>query len=276
MFIDAHVHFWEYDEERDGWMENMPALQQDRLPADIQTILQSEGVTGCIAVQAAQSEEETFFLMKLAEQHDFIKGVVGWTDLQSRDVEERLAYFSQQPVVRGWRHILQAEPVDFLSAKKFRNGIRALKQYNYVYDILIREQQLGAAVDLVNAFPEQVFVLDHCGKPNIMNGAIKNWADDLKEISRHPNVYCKLSGLLTEADCQSWQPSHILPYLDVVFETFGTGRILYGSDWPVLNVAGDYHDWKKIVSEYLLQFSREDQEKIMGLNAVKVYSLSSQ
>lgn len=273
MLIDAHVHFWKYDQQRDAWMNNMPQLQQDRLPIDLEPILSGNGVDGCVAVQADQSETETFFLCDLAQKHNCIKGIVGWVDIRNSNIEERLQHFAAYPVIKGWRHIVQAEPEGFVLQQDFLNGIRALRDHSYTYDLLIYPSQMKEAIALVNRFPDQLFVVDHCAKPYIAKAEIKEWAVLLGHLAVNNHVHCKLSGLLTEASRQNWNSQEILPYIDTVFELFGTERILFGSDWPVINVAGNYKKWKELVENYLQQFSREDRQKIMGDNAVKFYKL---
>lgn len=273
--IDSHVHFWNYKPERDTWMDTMPVLQKDHLPGDLVQVLSQNKMNGCIAVQAEQSEEETFFLTKLAGEHTFIKGVIGWVDLQSNDVEERLEYFSGYNMIKGWRHIVQAEPANFLLRKDFQNGISALAKHHYTFDVLIYPHQMKAALEFIAAFPGQKFVIDHCAKPAIAGKEIKDWALSLKEMAQHPQLYCKLSGLLTEAKWNQWAEEDFQPYLDTVFEVFGCDRIMFGSDWPVVNVAGNYSQWKQLVTNYLLQCSEQEQAAVFGGNAIQFYSLSS-
>jgi L-fuconolactonase len=274
MTIDTHVHFWKYDKVRDAWItDKMKTLQQDYLPQTIAGTLRRNGVNGCIAVQADQSELETLFLMELSKSHDIIKGVVGWVDLQNDKIEERLQYFTQYKVIKGWRHIVQGEPDDFLLKPAFHRGVNALRSFNYTYDILIYPRQLKAALEFVSKFPEQKLVIDHCAKPGIAERKIDDWAAMMKEIARCPNVYCKLSGLFTEAKWKEWSPAEFYPYLDVVFEAFGTERLLYGSDWPVILLSGMYVQWKSLLEKYMENFDKEDKEKVFGRNAVRFYNL---
>ncbi len=274
MTIDTHVHFWKYDKVRDAWITNkMKTLQQDFLPQTIAGTLRRNGVNGCIAVQADQSELETLFLMELSKSHDIIKGVVGWVDLQNEKIEERLDYFSQYEVIKGWRHIVQGEPDDFLLKPAFQRGVNALRSYNYTYDVLIYPKQLKAALEFVSKFPEQKLVIDHCAKPEITTRKIDEWTALTKEIAKSPNVYCKLSGLFTEAKWKEWSPAEFYPYLDVVFEAFGTDRLLYGSDWPVILLSGMYVQWKSLLEKYMEDFDKEDKEKVFGRNAVRFYNL---
>ena len=274
MTIDTHVHFWKYDKVRDAWItDKMKTLQQDYLPQTIAGTLRRNGVNGCIAVQADQSELETLFLMELSKSHDIIKGVVGWVDLQNEKIEERLQYFTQYKVIKGWRHIVQGEADDFLLKPAFHRGVSALRSYNYTYDILIYPRQLKAALEFVSKFPEQKLVIDHCAKPGIADRKIDDWAAMMKEIAKSPNVYCKLSGLFTEAKWKEWSPAEFYPYLDVVFEAFGTERLLYGSDWPVILLSGMYVQWKSLLEKYMEDFDKEDKEKVFGRNAVRFYNL---
>lgn len=274
MTIDSHQHFWKYDPIRDAWIDDsMQVIRKDFLPQDLQPILKQNNIDGCIAVQADQSETETEFLLRCAQTNPFIKGVVGWVDLLKNNVEDRLAHYSQNNLFKGVRHIVQAEANDFMLREDFQNGISKLEQFNLTYDILVFPPQLKAAIALVNKFPNQKFVLDHIAKPYIKDGKIDGWKQDIQELAKTPNVHCKVSGMVTEADLTGFETSDFIPYLDVVFEAFGTDRILYGSDWPVCLLAATYHEQLNIVQHYVADFSSKDQEKIMGLNAGSFYNL---
>lgn len=274
MTIDTHVHFWQYDKVRDAWItDNMKTLQQDYLPQTIAGTFRRNGINGCIAVQADQSELETLFLMELSKSHDIIKGVVGWVDLQNEKIEERLHYFAQYKVIKGWRHIVQGEADDFLVKPAFQRGVGALRSYNYTYDVLIYPKQLKAALEFVSKFPEQKLVIDHCAKPEIAARKIDDWAGKMEELAKSPNVYCKLSGLFTEAKWKEWSPAEFYPYLDIVFKAFGTDRLLYGSDWPVILLSGMYVQWKSLLEKYMESFDKEDKEKVFGRNAIRFYDL---
>ncbi|MCB9055727.1 MAG: amidohydrolase family protein [Chitinophagales bacterium] len=276
MTIDSHVHFWKYDKKRDAWITNrMKILQQDYYPEHIALTLKRNGIDALIAVQADQSELETHFLVEMSKTHDNIKGVVGWIDLQNENIAERLDYFAQYSIIKGWRHIVQGEKDDFMYGKPFRNGLATLQTYNYTYDILIYHHQLKAVLDLVNDFPEQKFITDHCAKPDIKEKKIDEWKVLIKAIAQNPNVYCKLSGLFTEAAWKSWSPAEFYPYLDIVFEAFGTDRLLYGSDWPVLLLSGSYVQWKSLLEKYMENFKEEDKLKVFGDNAIQFYNLQS-
>ena len=271
--IDAHVHFWKYNRERDAWMDDMKVLQKDYVPQTLDPTLRRNDVDGCVAVQADQSETETRFLCELTKTHSFIKGVVGWVDLRADNVEERLQHLSEYTAIKGYRHIVQGEPNDFLLQKNFQRGVKALKPFHYTYDVLIYHYQLEPALEFVSQFPDQKLIIDHCAKPDIRRKAIDDWAKRMKEIALHPNVYCKLSGLFTEAAWKEWSAGDFYPYLDVVFEAFGTGRLIFGSDWPVILVSGMYVQWKSLLEKYMENYEEEEREKVFGLNAIQFYNL---
>jgi L-fuconolactonase len=273
--IDAHQHFWKFDPVRDSWInEEMKVIQQDFLPEDLQKVLQQNGVDGCITVQSDQSEEENEFQLNNAAQHPFIKGVVGWVDLQADNIAERLAYYSRFTKMKGFRHVLQGEPDRALMLKpSFMRGIAALKQFSFTYDILIFPDQLKYACELVKTFPEQKFVVDHIAKPYIKDRKIDEWKKDLKALAQYENVWCKISGMVTEADWKSWQKEDFSPYLEVVVQSFGTHRVLFGSDWPVCLVAASYSEMMGIVKEYFSAFSHDEQDRFFGGNAVQFYNL---
>ena len=274
MTIDSHVHFWKYSKESYPWIDNnMKILQKDHLPIHLQPTLDRNGMDGVIAVQADGSELETLFLVELAKTNSLIKGVVGWVDLQAANVEDRLQYFSQFPVIRGYRHIVQSEPDDFMAGAGFRRGIQALQPFGYSYDILIYPSQLPAATELARDFPQQVFILDHCAKPDIKRREMENWKLGIEKLAANPNVYCKLSGLFTEAKWKEWSAGDFYPYLDVVFQNFGTDRLLFGTDWPVMLVSGIYVQWKSLIEKYMENMLPEEKEAVFGGNAERVYRL---
>ncbi|GAA4415186.1 amidohydrolase family protein [Nibrella viscosa] len=274
MTIDAHQHFWFYDPERDSWItEEMQAIRRDFLPADLEPVLQENGINGCVAVQASQSEEETLFLAQLAQAYGFIKGVVGWVDLRSETVYERLEAFSQIEEIKGFRHVVQAEPEDFMTRPEFIRGIRQLTAFDFTYDILIYPNQLKAALQLVQAVPEVKFIIDHLAKPYIKEQKINTWSNYMAEIAKSPNVYCKVSGMVTEADWHNWSKKDFFPYLDVLFEHFGPDRLVYGSDWPVCLVAANYTQVKNLIEEYVEPWGPAVRDKVFGGNAVAFYNL---
>ena len=274
MKIDAHQHFWYYDQRRDAWItEEKAVLRHDFLPNDLQPILQQHKFDGCVAVQADTSEKETQFLLDVAEQHTFVKGVVGWLDLCDNNIDERLEHFIKHEKLKGLRHIVQGEPDGFMLRDDFQHGISYLAQYNLSYDILIFPHQLEEAIKLVETFPNQKFILDHGAKPYIKAKKIKTWQAHLKQLSRFENVACKVSGLATEADWKNWNKTTIKPYLDVVFDVFGSKRTLFGSDWPVSLLTGNYDTTVALIEKYISKFSEAEQKQIMGLNAKEWYQL---
>lgn len=274
MVIDSHQHFWHYDPVRDGWItDEMAVIQRDFLPADLEPVLRQNGVDGCVAVQASQSEAETEFLVSMARAYDFVRGVVGWVDLQADSLTDRLTYYAQFSQIRGYRHVAQAEPADFLTRPAVVQGIRTLAEFGLTYDILIYPNQLKAALHLVRAVPEVNFVIDHLAKPYIKRGDISRWSNFITEIARQPNVSCKLSGMVTEADWQNWSKGDFFPYLDVAFGRFGPDRLLFGSDWPVCLVAANYTQVKTIIEDYVAPWGDEVRAKVFGGNAVRFYKL---
>jgi len=277
MNIDSHQHFWHYDPIRDGWItEDMSVIRRDFMPDDLLPELSRSHIDGCVTVQVDQSEAETQFLLGLAGRYEQIKGVVGWVDLCATTLPERLEYFSQFEKLRGFRHIAQSEPDDrFLVRRDVISGIRHLQQFGFSYDVLIYPRQLPAAIDLVQKLPEQRFVIDHLAKPSIRTREIAEWAKQIRAIAECTNVFCKVSGMVTEADWSKWRVLDFVPYLDIVFEAFGADRVMFGSDWPVCLVAASYDQVKTLVTEYAKMFSKEQQQKIFGLNAISFYGLKT-
>ena len=277
MKIDSHQHFWRYDAVRDAWItDSMAMLRSDFLPEHLAAECAANGMDASIAVQADQSENETMFLLDLAEKNKRIAGVVGWVDLLSPRVGERLEYFSHSSKLRGFRHIAQSEPDDrFLARENFVKGVAQLRAFGFTYDILIYPRQLPAAIELVARLPEQRFVVDHLAKPEIKSGKAVPWAAQMKEIAQNKNVFCKLSGLVTEADWKHWKAGDFKPYLDVVFDAFGADRLMFGSDWPVCLLAATYRQVKQIIEQYMKGFSQSDKEKIFGGSAACFYGLKT-
>jgi L-fuconolactonase len=277
MRIDAHQHFWHYEPAQYPWIDDtMATLRRDFLPADLKPELARAGIDATIAVQACQTVAETEWLLELAATHQFIAGVVGWVDLRSETVPDTLARLSAHPKLVGIRHIVQSEPDDrFLLRQDFCRGIAALRSFDLPYDILIYPRHLPVAVDFVARFDDQPFVLDHLAKPEIRSGAIETWARDLARLAAAPNVCCKLSGLVTEADWNRWTPDQILPYLDVAFDCFGADRLIAGSDWPVCTVAADYRRTMAVVTDYLERRPAPDRAAVLGGNARRVWRRGS-
>jgi L-fuconolactonase len=273
--IDSHQHFWHYDAAQHGWInENMAVIRRDFLPTDLQPLLRQNGVAAAVAVQADQSESETDWLLQLAADNDFIAGVVGWVDLRSEQIEERLSHYSTFPKLKGFRHILQGEEPAFMLQPSFVRGIGLLQRFGFTYDILIFPHQLEAALQLVRQFPEQLFVIDHLAKPYIKQGLLGEWAKGMRQLAAFDNVYCKLSGMVTEANWQHWTAEDLKPYIDVAVEAFGTRRLLFGSDWPVCLVASSYERWLQVVREYFTAFSAAEQANVFGDNAIRFYNLT--
>ncbi len=275
MKIDSHQHFWKYQPVRDAWITNeMKIIQKDFMPAHLQTTLKNNGFGGSIAVQADQSEEETLFLLDLAKKNNFIKGVVGWIDLQNKNIESRLDHFALFKKLKGFRHILQAEADDdFLQRKDFCKGVSLLRKYGFTYDILIKPPQLKASVQFVQRFPDQLFVIDHLAKPFIKDQLLQDWKKQIQEIARFENVHCKLSGLVTEAHWQNWKIGDFKPYLDVAIDNFGIDRVMFGSDWPVCLVAATYEQVCEIVEKNTTGLSSGEKQLLWELNAKRFYHL---
>lgn len=275
--IDSHQHFWRFDAARDGWItDDMRAIRRDFLPPSLEPLLASNGIGGCVAVQADQSLDETRFLIDLARRHPFIKGVVGWVDLRSPRLEASLDEFRADPLFRGVRHVAQAEGDDFLEREDVIRGISRLARSGLTYDILIVERQLPAALALTSRLPDQRFVLDHLAKPRVKDQTIEPWATTIRELARRPNVFCKVSGLVTEADWHQWRPADLRPYLDVVFDAFGPDRLMWGSDWPVCLVAAPYERVLGTVVEYVSALSVTERDAVLGGTAAKCYGLSQE
>lgn len=273
--IDAHQHFWKFDPIRDNWItDEMSVIRKDFLPQYLEPLLQQNGFDGCVTIQSEQSENENLFQLANAEKYDSIKGIVGWIDLQVGNVAERLAYYKQFEKIKGFRHILQGEPErSFMLQPQFLRGIKALKEFNYTYDILIFPGQLSFTKKFVSKFPEQKFVIDHLAKPYIKDKKIDEWKKDIQQVAQYENVYCKISGYITEADLKHWKKEDFKPYFDIVVELFGINRIMFGSDWPVCLAGGDYNEVVNIVKDYFSSFTQQEQAQFFGLNAIEFYNL---
>ena len=275
MRIDAHQHFWVYDQREYAWIEDsMASLRRNFLPNDLKPELERNGFQGSVVVQARQTLEETRWLLELATDASFILGVVGWVDLRSSNVRSQLEAFAGNPKLVGIRHIVQSEPNDrFLLQPEFLRGISLLGDFDLAYDILIYPKHLSVAAEFVRRFPRQRFVLDHLAKPPIKSGSLRPWERGMRELGTLPNVFCKLSGLVTEADWRNWKPEHIAPYMDVAFETFGPRRLMIGSDWPVCTLAASYTRTITLVESYLSRHPTEVQAAILGGNADQFWKL---
>ena len=275
MRLDAHQHFWMYSPTDYGWSsDKMAALRRDFLPHDLEPLLAAEKFDGSIAVQARQTLEETRWLLELASQNDIVKGVVGWVDLRSPDLPAQLDQFARNPKLVGVRHVVQDEPNDdFMLRSDFRRGIARLRDYDLAYDILIYPRQLRAAVKLAGEFPEQRFVLDHIAKPQIAEGRMDTWDEGIRELAKADNVWCKLSGMVTEARWHEWKPEDFRPYLDIVMNAFGPARLMIGSDWPVCTASAPYSRTIGMVREYIAQLTPHEQQQILGQNCANFYRL---
>jgi L-fuconolactonase len=277
MHIDAHQHFWRYDPQEYEWIDDsMAGLRRDFLPEGLKPELERAGFQGCVAVQARQTLEETRWLLELASATPFVLGVVGWVDLQSPEVRSQLETFARNPKLVGIRHIVQGEPDDrFLLRPEFLRGISVLEEFDLAYDILIHTRHLPVTAEFVRRFPGQRFVLDHLAKPPIKSGSLQPWARGIRELAAFPNVLCKLSGLVTEADWDSWKPEHLVPYIDTAFDCFGPDRLMIGSDWPVCTVVASYARVMDVVHGYLSHQSAQVQAAVLGENARRFWTLKT-
>ncbi len=273
--IDSHHHFWRYNPQDYGWIdESMSVLRRDFLPEDLLGAIAACGVDGVISVQARQSIEETRWLLEFAAQHKFIRGVVGWAPLAATDALAQLQSMAHHPKLRGVRHVVQDEPDDqFILRDDFNRGVSLLKDLGLRYDILVFERQLAAAARFVDKHPSQIFILDHIAKPKIKAGELEPWRKNLKDIARRPNVYCKISGMVNEADWRAWTPATLQPFFDVALEAFTPQRLMVGSDWPVCLVACGYKRWIDIVTEWAAPLSPSERKRFFDDTAIEAYQL---
>ncbi len=272
--IDSHVHFWNYNEIRDSWIdESMQVIRRDFLPKDIDPILKSNNVEGIIVVQADQSEEETDFLVRLSNDYAKIYGKVGWIDLLDQNLNQKLEQYQNTKIIKGWRHIVQAEPPGFLTNPLFVKNVKTLGTKNYTYGILVYHFQLPEVLEFVSKLPNQPLILNHLGKPDLKSLEFDNWKKQISELSKFENVYCKLSGLVTEAHAGQWNKEMLWPYMDLAIETFGVERVMFGSDWPVMLLNTNYTEWLNLVKAYTQQFTPNEQRKILSDNALKCYNI---
>jgi L-fuconolactonase len=271
--IDAHQHFWRYDPARHGWITpEMSILRRDWLPEHLRPELSRAGMDATVAVQADSSEYETHFLLDLARSNPEIAGVVGWVDLLSPGIRDRLETFAHFEKLKGFRHVAQSEPDDwFLIREAFLRGVANLEAFDFTYDILIYPKQLPAAAELVRRFPRQRFVIDHLAKPSVRSGEIEPWSQFMRKIAENENVFCKLSGLVTEANWTGWSAADFAPFLDTVFEAFGPRRLMFGSDWPVCLLAANYTQVKQLIEDY----AASNGDEIFGQNAARFYGLTA-
>ena len=275
MRIDAHQHFWQYDPDRHKWInDEMSAIRRDFFPGDLATILKTLQIDGTIAVQADETVVETTFLLDLAAKNDFIKAVVGWTDLHSLELEKTLYNFKGIEKLAGFRCVMQGAPDEkYLRNVLFANNLKKLVEHGYTYDLLVYHNQLPALISMTEKLPDNQLILDHIGKPDIRNNQFQTWKEQIKILAKHPGIYCKLSGMVTEADYSKWTYDDLLPYLETSAEYFGIDRICFGSDWPVCLVAGSYNKVYEVIEKFVHQLSKSDQEKIFGLNTLQFYKI---
>ncbi|MBT7163771.1 MAG: amidohydrolase family protein [Victivallales bacterium] len=273
--IDAHHHFWIYTSEEYDWIsDDMAAIRRDYLPTDLRETIAGAGVDGVVTVQARQSLEETDWLLEMAAENEFIRAVVGWVPLMDPKIEECLEYYAPDPKFRAVRHVIQGEPDDnFILGDAFNRGVALLKEWGLVYDILILERHLPQTIEFVDRHPYQEFVLNHIAKPRIAENLLEPWATNLRELARRDNVYCKLSGMVSEADPTGWTEDQMRPYMETVLEAFGPRRVMFGSDWPVCLVGCEYARWHDLVSRFINQLSDDEQARVLGGTALEAYSV---
>ncbi len=275
--IDAHHHLWEFNTTDYGWMDDsMKILKKNYFPVDLVSELQENGLEGTVVVQARQKYDETSWLLKLAEENEFIKAVVGWVDLRSPDLEREMEPFVNHPYLKGVRHVIHDEPdLDFMLGSSFMKGLKYIEKYGLTYDLLLFPQHLPNAIKLVNKFPSLQFVVDHIAKPRIAEGLLEPWAADIMKLASFSNVCCKISGMVTEADHASWKYEDMVPYLDVVTEAFSTKRLMIGSDWPVCLLAGSYSEVLSISEKYFDSFSEDEKDEVFYRNAKDFYRIGT-
>ncbi|KAB2665602.1 MAG: amidohydrolase family protein [Verrucomicrobia bacterium] len=274
MRLDSHQHFWRYRAAEYSWIPAGSPLHRDWLPADLEALQRPLGFDGSIAVQARQSLAESDWLLGLADAAPRVKGVVGWVDLRAPHAEADLERLADHPKFVGVRHVAQDEPDDgFLSRPEFVRGVGLLAKHALTYDILVYERQLPAAIELVRQLPGQPFVLDHIAKPRIKRRELAPWRERIRELARHDNVLCKVSGMVTEADHARWTADDLRPYLDVVAEAFGPRRLMFGSDWPVCLLAAPYEGVEGVARDYFRGLDAGDAEGFWGGNCARFYGV---
>lgn len=273
--LDAHQHFWRYDNIRYSWIkDNMGRLKNNFLPDDLITEIQSNNVIGTVAVQAIQDEDENTFLLELAEKYPFIWGVVGWLDLKSPDLGNRLGFYRTFSKLKGFRHVIQDESdPEFILNNDFQEGLKTIFDAGYTYDLLVLPHQMKAAVETVSNFPGGNFVLDHLAKPAINKPIDEDWKYYINALGKLPNVCCKLSGMITEGDWDKWEEKDFYPFMDTVMDAFGEDRVMFGSDWPVCKLAGSYKRVVQLVDRYFDGCSETSLKKIWQTNAIDFYQL---
>jgi L-fuconolactonase len=272
--IDAHQHFWNYSPAEYGWIDDsMKDIRRDFLPFDLEQEILDSGIDGVVTVQARQTLEETRWLLAMAAQNSFIKGVVGWVPLIDPLVGRQLEALADHSQFCGVRHVVQSEPDGFLMQKDFNQGVSVLQGMRLAYDLLLCQRQLPEAVLFVDQHPGQIFVLDHLAKPRIKEQLLDSWRKNLQELAQRENVFCKISGLVTEADDPSWSEAQLRPYFETALEAFGPARLMFGSDWPVCLVACPYRRWFDLVGSFTASLSTAERTDIFGATAERAYGL---
>lgn len=272
--IDAHQHYWRYDARIDDWIDPTGPIARDFVPSDVSADMAAAGIDAAVAVQARSSEADTAFLLDLARRGDRIAGVVGWLDLAAGDLDERIERVRRQGPLVGLRHIVQAEPDGFLQRGAIRRGIATTLAAGLAYDILVVPRQLRDVIALLERVGEGRLVLDHGAKPPIAAGEWQPWADELAAAAQFPQLVCKVSGLVTEADHRAWRPAQIERYLDHLLRCFGADRLLFGSDWPVCTLAATYGEVHALVADWVATRCPEAADAIFGGNAARTYGLA--
>jgi len=275
MRIDSHHHFWKYNKAEYGWMnDQMARIRRDFLPSDLKQEIDAAGIDGVVSVQARQTVQETQVLLDFADDNEFIKGVVGWAPLIDADLSKALDRFKGREKLKGYRHVLHDEEDDrYMLRDDFNDGVAKLKDYGLTYDILIFEKHLPQTLQFVDRHPNQIFIVDHIAKPRIRDGLRSPWQGLMIELSHRPNIYCKVSGMATEADWQNWTEDELRPYFDTVLSAFGATRLMFGSDWPVCLVAVEYVRWANLVKKWVSELSADEQERLLGGSAAEAYGL---
>lgn len=275
MIIDSHHHLWNYDPVTYAWInDEMALLKRDFLPSEYISELDKNGIYGSVVVQATTTEKETGLLLELSEKSKYILGVVGWVNLLSKDLEDKLDTFGDHLKFKGVRHPIQGESLGFMTSKDFKSGLSKLKSYDLPYDLLIYPTQLKEATKLVSEYPNQIFIIDHLAKPAIKDRQFQPWQKEIEKIAKYPNVYCKISGMVTEAKWHGWMIHDFKPYIDIAMENFGAERVMFGSDWPVCLLSATYEQVLTILKFFIRYLSQDEKENILSRNAIRAYQLN--
>jgi L-fuconolactonase len=277
MRIDSHQHFWTFagHETEYVWMTgDYAVLGRDYDPEALRPLLAAAGFGGTIAVQAREMRKETDYLLQLAATYSEIKGVVGWLDLCEPNIQQELERYADQSKLKGLRMLIHDRPdPDFAISGAHVNGVSKLSKFGLTYDLLLKPPHLPAAIQLVDRLPNQMFVVDHIAKPDIRNKVMEPWRSLVRDLGRRPNVYCKLSSVITQADWQAWTDADVFPFLDAAYEAFGTDRIMVGSDWPVSTCVTDYVETMGLFERWSKRLSIAEQDAFMGGNCARFYGI---